>query len=126
MKKLFFFIGLSIALGSCYNDNYDKLYVDHTVVAPDLCDTATNPATYAASVKGILTSKCATSGCHNTSTHQSGYDFSLYATDSSGSARIKVRAFSTSSPMPPVTSSALSDCEKAELMYWLNHGSHNN
>jgi hypothetical protein len=34
--------------------------------------------TYTTGVKSILDGSCATSGCHDAITHQSGYDFSTY------------------------------------------------
>ncbi len=125
MKKFLLGIGLVIALGSCYNDKFDKLYPTPATTV-DLCDTATNPAKFSTNINSIITSKCATSGCHDASTAQSGYTFTTHSADSTANARIMLRAFSTSSPMPPTTSTQLTACEKNQLYYWLNHGSLNN
>ena len=125
MKKLFFAIGMIVLMGSCYNDKFDKLYPAVTTTV-DLCDTVTNPAKFSTSVNNILTSKCAINGCHNTTTRESGYAFTTHTADSSAKARIMLRAFSTSAPMPPTTSPQLNECEKKQLYYWLNHGALNN
>lgn len=53
-------------------------------------DKATNvvcnasSVTYTAKVKPILDDNCATSGCHDAATKQSGYDFSTYAGSKAG------------------------------------------
>ena len=40
--------------------------------------------TYTATVKPIMDDNCATSGCHDASTKQSGYDFSSYTATKAG------------------------------------------
>ncbi len=40
--------------------------------------------TYTATIKPIMDDNCATSGCHDASTKQSGYDFSTYAGTKAG------------------------------------------
>ncbi len=112
-----------VAMSGCYNDKYDQLY-PAPVTTVDLCDTATNPATYSGSVKATINEKCASTGCHDATTHQNGYDMSKYATDSAITDRIKIRI--TQGTMPPISSSQLSDCQKKQIFSWVNHGAQNN
>jgi hypothetical protein len=53
--------------------------------APEVYDCTGVTPTYTTNVKPILDAKCATSGCHNSATKKEGYDFSNYASASSGS-----------------------------------------
>ncbi len=112
-----------VVFTGCYYDKYQEVYPT-PASATDKCDTAKNPATFSGGVKTILTQKCASTGCHNASTLQSGYDLSLYATDSAASERIRIRV--QQNTMPPASSQQMTDCEKNQLYYWLNHGSRNN
>ena len=50
---------------------------------PDTCNS-TVAVSYATDIKPILDANCATVGCHNTATNQSGYDYSSYASAKDG------------------------------------------
>lgn len=123
MKRIFIAAGLTLLLGSCYNDNYQDLY-PKPVNAPDLCDTVAHPATFTASANAVITGKCATSGCHDAATAQNGYNLSSHATDSIAAGRIKIRV--AAGTMPPSTAPQLSDCEKKQLFSWIDNGAKNN
>lgn len=110
---------LVIGLQSCYSDNKEDLY--QNIVTGD-CDT-TN-VTYSSTVAPILATQCATSGCHNSTTRQSGYDFSNYNDAMGGATRIIARTNDAQRPMPP--SGLIASCDRQQLEVWVNDGAPNN
>lgn len=123
MKKvLVTCIGI-LALAGCYNDKADQLYPSNTTG----CDT-TN-VSFTTDILPTLQQKCATSGCHDATTLQSGYDFSKY-----GGAKLAVdnnkllgviRWESGFSQMPKAMPK-LDDCTIAKITRWKNQGANNN
>jgi hypothetical protein len=103
-----------LGVSSCYYDKADLLYGSNN---PSDCTTAK----YSTVIHPIITSKCATSGCHyagNTSP-----ELGTHALDSASSVRINVRAC-VQKTMPP--SNPLSASEVASLQCWINAGAPNN
>jgi hypothetical protein len=114
---------IAVSLYSCNNDTYEDLYQSPTAI--DVCDTATNTATYSNNVNAILTSKCGTNGCHNSTTMQSGYDFSSYANTkvAADNGRL-VNVTAITKRMPP--GQPLTDCEIKQITNWVTKGAQNN
>jgi uncharacterized membrane protein len=124
MKNLLLFLLCFAALASCKNDSYDELYPAPSGSA-DKCDTTKNKSTFSTNVKAIVDAKCATSGCHNSSSRAAGYDFSSYAgLQSVATSGRLVQVTAVSKRMPP--SAPLTDCELAQVVNWVNNGAQNN
>ncbi len=117
---------LAFALGAiftgCYNDKYDQLYPQGSS-----CDTAN--VTYSNTIKPIMAQSCATIGCHDATTKESGYDFNNYS-----DLQIAVNANrllpvinhqSGVQPMPQGMPK-LSDCNIAKITKWVSAGAPNN
>jgi len=110
MKKQLYIFTISIYLISisCASDSSDDL---ETVKTPVI-------ETYDGSIKAIIDQSCATSGCHNTSTKQSGVDlstFSLAKTGFSGSSWVRAET----GTMPP--SGALPANTIAKIKNWIDN-----
>jgi hypothetical protein len=77
MKKLLLLaaFALTIFLIQCKKDTVDTV----------TCTGAT--PTYTNTIKAVMDTKCATSGCHNATTKASGYDLSTYAATSSNASK---------------------------------------
>lgn len=103
------------SLQSCYYDKEDQLYPNSNYVDTNAV------ITFAANVKPIFDTKCATSGCH-TNGGQSP-NLSTYTGISSNIARVKVRAIDLKT-MP--SSGPLGANEIAILTKWINSGYPNN
>ena len=72
MKKIFVLSAFSIVVVLLNQCSKDK------AAAPNPCEL-NNVITYTNDIKPLLDANCATSGCHDAVTHQSGYDYSNYA-----------------------------------------------
>ncbi len=92
-------------------------------------------ACYDRDIQPILTNSCAISGCHNSTTHKEGYDFSTYAKtlnaiksgNPGNSVLYKVITASTSSEnfMPPKPYSSLSKAAIDTIYSWIKRGALN-
>jgi len=92
-------------------------------------------ACYDRDIQPILTSNCAISGCHNSTTHKDGYDFSTYAktlnavnAGAPGSSKLyRVITASSSSEdfMPPKPYSGLSKTALDTIYSWIKRGALN-
>ncbi|MDZ4750088.1 MAG: hypothetical protein SGI87_00635 [Flavobacteriales bacterium] len=116
MKKTWIYSGsflFLLGLSSCYYDVASELYPDENCNTPAVVN-------YAANVKLLIDSRCASSGCHVAGGNGPG-DFSNSATaiaagqDGSIEARSVVQR-----DMPP--SQPLSNCEIALLEAWIAQG----
>lgn len=127
MKKILLIAGATIALASCYNDKFDKLYVEPNNGGGtlDKCDTATNPSTYSGNVKAIIDQSCAIGGCHDASTIAGGYDLSTHAGVKIAADNGLLMADINSGNMPKGLPK-LSDCKIKQIQYWVNRGALNN
>jgi cytochrome c553 len=117
---------LAFVLGAiftgCYNDKYNELYPQAAT-----CDTAN--VTYTATIKPIIAQNCATTGCHDATTKESGYDMSVYADLKVAVDNNKLLAVinhqSGVQPMPQGLPK-LSDCNIAKITKWVSAGAPNN
>ena len=115
-KLSFFFIVLIFFGEGCY---YDKEEILYPAAATD-CSTVN--ATFTG-VKSIITSKCATAGCHNAATAAGGTVLETYDQVKAKADRINQRAI-VDKTMPPST--PLSTSEVAILKCWISSGTPNN
>jgi uncharacterized membrane protein len=102
----------------CYYDNADSLYPGSN--QPVNC--ATVPAKFGADISPLITAKCATAGCHNT-TAAGGIILQNYTQISAAKNRINVRAVVEKS-MP--SSGPLSITEINSIKCWIESGAPNN
>lgn len=112
-----------------------------TIVVSDSTDSGDSTDTGVAfcferDVQPILVSNCATSGCHDATTHEEGYNFTTYESTihkgvvSSNASQSKIYKVITTSPneddfMPPSPRAALSSDEVAAIARWINEGAKN-
>lgn len=120
MDKSFFsclLVALSLVFVACEKDDDD-------VLASFDC-TNINP-TYTNDIKAILDARCATSGCHNSSTQAGGINLGSYmaAENESSNARFlgAINQLSAYEPMPR-GGTKLSDNEIELLTCWVDQGS---
>ena len=121
---------LIIAVSSCYNDKYDKLYPNPTVTVT--CDTTT--ITYSHDVLPIITANCAIAGgCHDAAgAATSGYDYSgsitvLQGNATSGALVTDINwAPTRGHNNMPKNLPQLSSCDINKITRWVNQGAPNN
>ncbi len=113
--KNFLFLGafaLALTLIQCTKDTVDTA----------AC-TGTTP-TYTADIKAIMDASCATSGCHNATTKESGYDLSSYAGTKAGAAKTaflgSIQHKSGYNAMPR-GASKLSDAALTKIACWVQN-----
>ena len=117
-KQLYIFtISIYLVSISCASDSSDS---SDDLIPLDTIETVKTPVieTYDGSIKAIIDQSCATSGCHNTSTKQSGVDlstFSLAKTGFSGSSWVRAET----GTMPP--SGALPANTIAKIKNWIDN-----
>ena len=76
-------------------------------------------------VRSVITTHCATAGCHTGTNAQSGINFSDDNQIVGQRARIKVRAVDqagTSNQMPPPPQAPLSTADRQKIVDWINAG----
>jgi uncharacterized membrane protein len=88
-------------------------------------DTNNCNANYTETIQPIIQQKCATAGCHNSSTPQP--DFNIYANlkERADNGRIQQFVFDLEI-MPPASAPQLTDTEKEQLKCWLKNGAPEN
>ena len=116
------FLGLmACVLQSCYKDNREDLYKNYN---PTDCNLE---VTYSEVISSIMTTRCAVSGCHNSTTNERMLDLSTYA-DASKIAlngQMMGRITAQNGPlMPP--GAPLPDCEILQIQAWIDDGAPNN
>jgi hypothetical protein len=91
MKNILFLLLITFISMSCSSDSTE-----------DLTEPTPTSVTYSANVKAIIDQSCATTGCHNSATSQSGLTLENYAQVKSAfqSRNALGRMESTSNPMP--------------------------
>ena len=107
-----------ILLGGCYYDKEELLYPNNT--GPVDCNTIS--AKFGADVAPIISSQCATTGCHN-ATAAGGIVLQTHAQISGAKARIQARALSEKT-MPPA--GPLTPAQINTIQCWINSGAPNN
>lgn len=98
-------------LGSCYYDNVEELYGTNN------CDVSNTD--YQTIIKPIITSNCATSGCHVPGTGRKDLTTDQGIADIVNDGRLNSMVI-VQRTMPP--SQPLSTCNIATLRQWLNTG----
>lgn len=124
--SIFFAVIGIFSLPSCYYDVEAELYPD---TGTPTCDTTT--AKFGAFVSPLMVSKCATSGCHNTTTASAGVNLDGYTNIKNFMSKNQPLFFgsinhrSGFSAMPK-GGAKLSSCEINKLQVWVNAGLLNN
>ncbi len=117
MKKIIFTLFAFAILGfsSCYYDKADRLYPKSN------CDTTTTNLVYGNIIKTIMDQNCSTTGCHNTSSAQSGVVTDNYAglvdAFTNRNALCTIEQTSGCSVMPK-KASKLPSCTISQLKIW--------
>lgn len=121
MKKIFWLAFAGIIISSCYRDNKEDLYQNFTT---DGCDTTT--VTYTDVIDPICVNNCATSGCHSSSSRQSGLDLSNYndLMTIAKDGRLIDRITGNGPIMPP--GGPLPNCDISKIETWVLDGAPNN
>lgn len=119
-------IFMSTSIQSCYYDSEEGLYGTTPTVT---CDSTAG--TFSKNVLPILTTACATSGCHNAATASAGANLSVYATIKSYVTNSKdaflgsIKHNLAFSPMPK-GGNKLAACDISKIESWINAGMLNN
>jgi uncharacterized membrane protein len=116
LKTVFLFILISALFSSCYYDKNEVLYGVNNV------DCTTISAKYSTDISTIISTKCATSGCHNSSA-AGGLVLQNYTQVKNSVGKINTRVLVTKD-MPP--GSPLSSLEMDKLKCWIQSGALNN
>jgi hypothetical protein len=118
----------STLLSSCYNDNEEELYA--TTTTTTTCDLTT-AVKFSTVVSPIMSAKCATSGCHSTTSKAAGinlgnYDaIKAYITSSKIVFLGSIKRTSGYSIMPK-GDSKLPDCDISKIESWITAAMPNN
>ncbi len=120
---------LLLALSSCYNDKYDKLY---PAPATAICDTTT--ISYSSDVKPIINASCAISGgCHNAAGNSTtgNLDFTVLTVLQSQATHDLMINDINGTPSKghaamPLSLPKISQCDINKLTRWVNEGAPNN
>ncbi len=123
-QKIVFALGvIATSLYGCYNDNAEDLYP--TVPIGGTCDTST--VTYSATIRPIIETSCATSGCH-LGIAPTGYDFSTHVGLASvaNSGKLIVAIEHTGPNPMPQDAAKLDNCTIAKIKKWVSDGAPNN
>lgn len=102
-----------LLLGGCYYDKEEVLYPG------SFCDTAN--VGYASTVKGIIETNCALSGCHLAGGQGPG-NFEVYGDVKSRVDNGLFRSLVLVNRTMPPNNVRLSDCELEQLTIWVNAG----
>lgn len=107
-----------LSLPGCYKDKEELLYPGST----DSVDCATVPASFAADIQPLITSRCAIPGCHD-ATASGGAILQTHAQISGKKDRVNQRAI-VDKTMPPT--GALPPAEIEKIKCWIDAGAPNN
>lgn len=125
----------TIILAACTKNNFEK---DHPQVilptpapnpnptpnpTPTAIDTCKDSIKFSLQIKRLMTSKCATIGCHDGNAQS---NFNDYATLSVDTSSVISRIDDIGNPMPPVGSPVLTACDKSKLKAWVKAGAPHN
>ncbi len=130
MKKILIAALSILALNSCYNDKYDKLYPTPVTTT---CDTST--ISYARDIVPILTANCTiNSSCHLGGASTSGYDMSTYDGIMANAAYPTQEVLINDINGTPVSRRhampkglpKIASCDINKLTKWVNAGTPNN
>ncbi len=124
MRLIIGFVILALAFVGC---TYSKKEVDYPLV--NTCDTSN--VKFSADFLPLLSSKCNTSGCHNTTDQAGGWVFDTYngvkdIIDNGNGRLLKSIEHDASVSAMPKGGAKLSDCEINKIKAWINNGALNN
>ncbi len=140
MKEYLLFILMAIALSSLATMTSCKHTPEIINVSSDPMDSIPNSGTpcdpavvyYFRDIQPILTSNCAVSGCHNSTSKREGIDYSSFETtiatgkvkpnNPNRSKMYKVLFDSGDDKMPPSPRPPLTSVQKAIIKKWINQG----
>ena len=116
-----------VSTQSCYYDVESELYPNSGTTTA--CDTAT--AKFAVFVSPLLTSKCATSGCHSAASSSAGINLEGHTAMKNYISRNQSAFFgsinhSSGFSAMPKGGSKFSTCDISKLQIWVNAGMLNN
>ena len=114
---------------ACTKDSTDDPMDPNTGGDPNsmMCDT--DGITFSAVVQPLLSANCATSGCHNSATMQSGLDLATYnsAKVIADDGRLTgVINHASGFPSMPRNASKLAQCTIDRIQSWINAGAMDN
>jgi len=114
----------TISVVGCYKDNAEEMYPP--AGGGSTCDTSN--VTFSNTVNAIIATKCATAGCHATSS-PTGINLSSYAgiasIANSGKLMASITHSGGASAMPKGLPK-LDDCSIAKIKKWVDDGAPNN
>ena len=118
MKKLVLCLSLAAAITACTSDSPEDLQEGGSIHT----NVEASKVNYTEHIKPILDQSCATSGCHNSSTRQSGFDFSNFDDVLRGfqNGNSISRMQNSSRPMPP-SGTLPQECIDL-VLNWKNNG----
>jgi cytochrome c553 len=114
-KTLFFLIFACVFTNTACEKNATTTTIDCTGTTP----------TYTNTIKAIMDSKCATSGCHSASSKRAGYDLSSFAGTSSGANNSKFLAsikHESGADAMPQGAAKLDDATIKNITCWVQNG----
>ena len=132
MRKIKYFIPFVIVFlfiatsQSCYYDVESELY---PTTGTTSCDTSS--AQFASFVSPLIASKCATSGCHNSTTASAGVNLDGYTAIKNYISKSQSTFFGSINQTSgysamPKGGTKFSTCEITKLQVWVNAGMLNN
>jgi len=114
MKKVIFaLLGIGLIIASCGKE--DLITYDCTGLTP----------TYTSDVKALMDAHCATAGCHDAISKESGYDLSTYqavVSDAEKNAFMGSMQHLKGYDSMPENSSKLSDTDLKTISCWIENG----
>jgi len=129
MKKLLMIATMAVAISSCYNDKYDKLYPATPGVT---CDTTS--ISYNTDIKPIIAASCAIpGGCHNADGNAltGNLDFTNLTTLQGQATTDLIVADINGAPTKghtamPLNLPKIAQCNINKITRWVNEGAPNN
>ncbi len=121
MKKNWILGLMVLVLAGCYMDNEEELNPRGPIAPPQ------GPVSYAKDIQPLLSTHCATAGCHDASGLGGGYDFTHYEGVYQASSRMigALRHEAGYSPMPK-GAPALDPQTVHLISLWISEGAQNN
>jgi len=122
-----------LALASCYNDKYDKLYPTPAATTTT-CDTNTT-ISYATNIEPIIVNNCynpSAGTCHNAAgSSVSQYNYTIFSVLQGNALNGYLLSDITWNPARghndmPLNGTKLSDCDINMITRWINEGAPNN
>ena len=124
MNRLAVLLLLGTFATGCYYDKEEELYPNQVTTSTTNTTSTTTPTavSYANDIKPLMTSNCASPGCHVSGVQSP--DLSTYAGVFGSRSLVKSRANSGSNPMP--ASGLMSAANRNLLNSWIDAGAPNN